>query len=79
MPRMSNDLEEKREALENAMARLGGARRHLELVALRISHARKQQEALLGPAHEDLTEAINKIKRAQSELSDIWSKNLWKN
>jgi exonuclease VII small subunit len=76
---MTPELEEKRAALENAMAHIVRASKHLELVTLRVENASKRgMSSVLDPALIDLQEARKRLNKAQSELSKIWNESLWK-
>jgi hypothetical protein len=75
---MSADQEYERMVLEDTMALIVGARKRLELVALRAEQASRSQPELMRPACEDLKVAAKKLNTAQKTLSQLWNQEVWK-
>jgi len=67
------NAEARRASLENGMAAVVHASKRLELASLRVRQAAEYgQSAVLSPAMEDLSTAMDKLQAARRELGDLW-------
>lgn len=68
MTRMTDDQEDAREQIENALALMARAKKLLELVEIRVDRAAMSQGNLLAPAVDDLKAIKNQLNQAQRVL-----------
>jgi len=80
MTKMCIEKEARRETLENAMASIGGIKKHLEIMAHRIANATHHD--LINPSiaqglDEEITYIYCKLNETQKYLSELHKKKEW--